>query len=311
MITLECIQFIEPYIPEDQERDEAGQPKKKARIGPHGSLAPGEGRDESTNGGSPAFQHTVAPSTSVFAMPPVVSSTSVYAHPPTQPTSNGTSTTYRPAGPAPHGDQARPEYNQGRTMVESSRVQAYTSRPPSSFAPYPRPPAPAAGHYSASPWSSISSPFQKPTTPMLPQVPNSAHPANRPPVHSYAHTPNSSQSRPRTNGTPITPNATPPSSSASIAAPPATKAEPSPLANRPVTLAEQFAKQAPVTLAEQFAKQAELEKQNKESDKIKEEQKEKDLQAARERERQWDDMRARAASIVETVRQEGINGGGM
>jgi hypothetical protein len=146
---------------------------------------------------------------------------------------------------------------------------------------------------------------------MLPQVPNPAHPANRPPVHSYAHTPNASQSHPRTNGTTITPNATPPSSSASIAVPPATKVEPSPLANRPVTLAEQFAKQAPVTLAEQFAKQAELEKQNKERDKIKEEQKEKDLQAARERERQWDDMRARAASIVETVRQEGINGGGM
>jgi len=301
MITLECIQFVEPYIPEDQERDEAGQPKKKARIGPHGSLAPGDGRDESTNGGSPASQHTVAPSTSVFAIPPVVPvpSTSVYAYPPNQPTSNSTSTatTYRPDCSASHGDPTRPEYTQGRSMLEASRVQPYTPRPPQPFAPYPRPTAPAVGHYSASPWSSISSPYQKPSSPMLPQVPNPAHPVNRPQVHAYAHTPNSSQ----INGTTITPNATPPVSSASISVPPipTAKAEPSHLAYRPVNAAEQN------------AKQAELERQTKETEMVKEEQKEKDAQAKRERERQWDDMRARAASIVETVRKEGINGGGV
>lgn len=292
MITLECIQFVEPYIPEDQERDEAGQPKKKARIGPHGSLAPGDGRDESTNGGSPASQHTVAPSTSVFAIPPVVPSTSVYAHPSIQPNGTIAPTTYRPDGSTSHGDQTRYDYTQGRSMLEASRVQPYTPRPPQAFAPYPRPTAPAVGHYSASPWSSISSPYQKQSSPMLPQVPNPAHPVNRPQVHSYAHTPNSSQ----INGTTITPNATPPVSSVSI---PTAKAEPSHLAYRPPNTAEQN------------AKQAELERQAKEIDTIKEEQKEKDAQAKRERERQWDDMRARAASIVETVRKEGINGGGM
>jgi hypothetical protein len=49
--------------------------------------------------------------------------------------------------------------------------------------------------------------------------------------------------------------------------------------------------------------QASLERQQ-------EEEKEKRLQNE-EKERKWEEMRAKAASIVETVRKEGINGGSM
>jgi hypothetical protein len=53
----------------------------------------------------------------------------------------------------------------------------------------------------------------------------------------------------------------------------------------------------------QLAMQASLERQQ-------EEEKEKRLQTE-EKERKWEEMRAKAASIVETVRKEGINGGSM
>ena len=65
-LVLECTDFIEPYIPEDQERDEAGQPKKKTKLseqaaaGSAGSRTPLDVKHEAMDLDTPAPAPTPA-----------------------------------------------------------------------------------------------------------------------------------------------------------------------------------------------------------------------------------------------------------
>jgi len=265
LIVLECTEFVEPYIPEDQERDEAtGQPKKKARL------------DDSANGGSPASQHAVI-STPIPAPAP-------------SPHTNGTG--------IPRSDGQDPNRRQGPTypsvlerpsVLDSNRAHPYAPRPPTSYVP---PPRPFVGSYSPSPWSPIGSVFNKPSTPTLAQVPK-PHPytptAHNLPQGPYPHS-NGSTPTLSTAQSPIIARASP--TSASVPMPSSGRPELSNYNARPVSTHEV-----------QLAMQASLERQQ-------EEEKEKRIQIE-EKERKWEEMRAKAASIVETVRKEGINGGSM
>jgi hypothetical protein len=263
LIVLECTEFVEPYIPEDQERDEAtGQPKKKARL------------DDSTNGGSPASQHAVI-STPVSAPVP-------FTH------SNGTA--------IPGSDAQDPNRRQGPiypnvlerpSVNDSVRAHPYMPRPPATYAP---PPRPFVNAYSPSPWSPIGSVSNKPSTPTLSQG-LKPHPYT-PTAHTFPHSPNS-----QPNGSaPTLPTAPSP---LIARAPPATGSVPT--SGRPEL--PDFSSRPVSTHEVQLAMQASLERQQ-------EEEKEKRLQNE-EKERKWEEMRAKAASIVETVRKEGINGGSM
>jgi hypothetical protein len=259
LLVLECTEFVEPYIPEDQERDEAtGQPKKKARL------------DDSANGGSPASQHAVI-STSVPAPAPF-------------PHSNGTA--------IPRSDALDPNRRQVPSypsVLDSNRAHPYAPRPPTTYVP---PPRPFVGSYSPSPWSPIGSVFNKPSTPTLAQVPK-PHPYT-PTAHTLPQGP-----YPHSNGsTPTLPAAPSP---IIARASPASASVPMPSSGRPEL--PNFASRPVSTHEVQLAMQASLERQQ-------EEEKERRLQTE-EKERKWEEMRAKAASIVETVRKEGINGGSM
>jgi hypothetical protein len=270
LLVLECTEFIEPYIPEDQERDEAtGQPKKKARLG--------DVRDESANGGSPASQHAVM-STS-FTVPSPVNNTNG------TPTSRSEAVSHYPS-----------VLDHPVRDLNSNRVHPYMPRPNTSHMPSPRP---YASTYSPSPWSPIGSAIPKTSIPTLPQVPS---------PHPYATTPTSrpvSAAHPHSNGNTPTISAT---TTPTIARPllPSSVSVPLPNAGRPEL--PQFGPR-PVSAAElTLAVQASLDRQHE--DKLQEAAKARQLQSEREREK-WEEMKAKAASIVETVRKEGINGGFM
>ena len=260
LLTLECTEFVEPYIPEDQERDEAtGQPKKKARL---------NGGDDSMNGGSPASQHATI-STSNPAMP-----------------SNGTPTS------RPDHDQLRLPASAYSSSIESSRPQ-YMPRSAQSYMPSPRPfPNP----FSPSSWSPLGSTFSKPTIP-------TPHPYTTIAALPQAQGPNM---YPRSNGTTPTLAKVTPTTASPL---PASSSVPLPGSGRPEL--PNFGPQ-PVhvsTLDVQLAMQAEMDRQHEERMQASAKEKERKLEVEREKERKWEEMRAKAASIVETVRKEGINGG--
>lgn len=258
LIVLECTEFVEPYIPEDQERDEAtGQPKKKARL------------DDSTNGGSPASQHAV------ISTPATAPAT--FAH------SNGTA--------IPRSDAQDPNRRQVPSypsVLDSNRTHPYAPRPPTAYVP---PPRPFVNAYSPSPWSPIGSVFNKPSTPTLPQV-------SRP--HPYTPTSHALPQGLHSYSNGSTPTLSNVPSPVTARAPPATASTPMPSASRPDP--SNFTAQPVSTHEVQLAMQASLERQQ-------EEEKEKRLQTE-ENERIRAELRAKAASIVETVRKEGMSGGG-
>lgn len=268
LITLECTEFVEPYIPEDQERDEAtGQPKKKARL---------NGADDSANGGSPASQHAVVPTTTT----------------PVPPVHNGRG--YQ----LPVQESNRPQASHhpsvlDRPTPDSNRVNPYMPRPAPSYMSSSRL---FASPFSPSPWSPVGSGFHKSPITTLPQVskphPYSPTAQTLPQSHSNGNTPTlASRPAPNSVSSPSSASASAPTAVSGLGPPGPPNSSPAP---------------GPVTAQEvQLAMQASLDRQAEE-----EKEKEKRLEIE-EKERKWEEMRAKAASIVETVRKEGINGGFM
>lgn len=164
MLVLECTEFIEPYIPEDQERDEAGQPRKKARL--EGSLAPGDIKPESTNGGSPIPHNGPSPlpaaqtssAAAVVSTPTPVPNHAAPAISRPPPSTMSTYSAHRPvdlARPAPPPTGSSPyssPFFQHQTMAQAMR-------------PSPRP------DYSpfdiGSSWTSVGSKLSKPSAPTV------------------------------------------------------------------------------------------------------------------------------------------------
>lgn len=287
-LVLECTDFVEPYIPDDQERDDAGQPKKKSRLTEsNGAL---EVKHEAMDLDSPAI--ALAPS-----RPP-----SLPQHPP-----NGnlgtptpmTSTSHTPQSlmsrapylPSGYNQPQRPQH----AIPTSSHLTSigsplYTQRPPSIFS-----------HASPAPMVSRNTSMYSQLWNYKP-VPKPPLTQNVLPVHTA-------------------PMPTPPSSGPSQRVGEAEKPKPpdspsflplSPYSRPQAQTPSQVGSQPQSQIQSQEQHQSTVVPDLLEADRQREKEvmRQKELERQQERERQLQDMRNRAAKIVDTIdpRREGLSG---